>query len=295
VVGANLSALLYSYYTGAPVVYIHPKVPFRFDHFEPEFDLDNIAQQPEPRELISLEPAKQLVGFEKEVLWEKLYFILSLSGQIPFADKANSLRIDNEEMKVLGKRSHEIEFKELRIFDDRGIRGIPYKAAQEEKRYRVYDWITVHSGATHRFDYLDGLPSSIIEKIIFYPSDRIDGKHNMKDLVCISEMTESQINDYQYSNTYIRFEVLKMMKDAGMRGRRNGRDQRNPKRFLYYAIKIKNAERQIEPLGFDCVSDKENIVFDERTPEEIIEHFRGTEPQGYLGKIMKCLQNNTFI
>ena len=295
VVGANLSALLYSYYTGAPVVYIHPRTPFRFDYFEPEYDLDNIVQQPEPRELVSLEPAKQLVGLEKEILWERLFFVLSLSGQIPFADKVNSLRIGDKELKVLGKRAHEIDFKELRIFDDRGIQGIPCKITQEEKKYRVYDWISVHSCATHRFDYLDGLPSSVIEKIVFYPSDRIDGNHNKKDLVCISEMIESQLNDYQYSNTYIRFEVLKMMKDAGMKGRRNGRDQRNPERFLYYAIKIKNAERQIEPLGLECAPSRENIILDERTPEEIIDHFRGTEPRGYLGKIMRCLQNDTFI
>jgi len=289
VVGGSLSALLYSYYTGAPLVFIHPKVPFRFDYFEPQFDLDGIVPQGEPQEFVTFDRGPKVFGCAKWVLWEKLFFILSLGGQIPFAHKVNSLRID-EELRVVGKRSYEIGFKELRVFDDTGLQGISQKFESEEKKYRVLDWISVHSGTTHDCDFLDALETSAIERVIFYPSDRIDGNHNKKDIVCVSEMTEGQLNDYRFSNTYVRFEVLKMMKDAGIRGARNGRDQLNPERYKYYAIKLENAEREEERLGFSSRADREDIVLDARTPEEVINHFRGSELQGYTGKITECLQ-----
>ena len=66
------------------------------------------------------------------------------------------------------------------------------------------------------------------------------------------------------------------MKEAGIRGTRNGRDQLNPEKYKYYAIKLDSAERQVERIGFSHVSDRENVVLASRTPEEIITHFRGT-------------------
>jgi len=103
-------------------------------------------------------------------------------------------------------------------------------------------------------------------------------------------MTEAQINDYRFSDTYVRFKVESLMKEAGIRGSRNGRDQLNPDRYKYYALKLESAERQIESTGFNSVVDNENVLLDSRSPEEIIKAYRGTKPKGYLGKIVKCLQ-----
>ena len=54
VIGATLSAFLYSYYTGSPLVYVQPNIPFRFDYFDPYFDLDKIVEQPEPKEFVTI-------------------------------------------------------------------------------------------------------------------------------------------------------------------------------------------------------------------------------------------------
>ena len=95
IVGATLSSLLYSYYTGYPLVYIEPRVPFRFDYFEPYFNLDRIVGQSEPKEFVTLD-LKKKAGLPKRNMWERLYFNLSISGQIPYADKVKSIRVGED-------------------------------------------------------------------------------------------------------------------------------------------------------------------------------------------------------
>ena len=288
VVGATLSALLYSYYTGYPLVYLEPSIPFRFDYFQPYFDLDKIVEQPEPREIITLD-LKKKVGLPKRDMWERLYFILSLSGKIPYADKVKSVRIE-EDINIITRKRNTFNCESVRIFDDKQVQGLSQKISGEEKTFNVYDWINVHSGTTHSLDFIADISGSVIEEIIFYPSDRIDGNHNKKDIVCVSSMTERQLNDYRFSDTYVRFKVESLMKEAGIRGARNGRDQLNPEKYKYYALKLESAEREVRDVSLSSETDDERVVFDSRTPEEIIKKYRGTKPKGYLGKIAKCLQ-----
>ena len=288
VVGATLSALLYSYYTGYPLVYLEPSIPFRFDYFQPYFDLDKIVEQPEPREFITLD-LKKKVGLPKRDMWERLYFILSLSGKIPYADKVKSVRIE-EDINIITRKRNTFNCESVRIFDDKQVQGLSQKISGEEKTFNVYDWINVHSGTTHSLDFIADISGSVIEEIIFYPSDRIDGNHNKKDIVCVSSMTERQLNDYRFSDTYVRFKVESLMKEVGIRGARNGRDQLNPEKYKYYALKLESAEREIRDVGLNSETDDDRVVLDSRTPEEIIKKYRGTKPKGYLGKIAKCLQ-----
>ena len=291
VIGATLSAFLYSYYTGSPLVYIQPNIPFRFDYFDPYFDLDKIVEQPKPKEFVTISSKAKQVGLAKRSMWERLHFMLSLSGKIPFADKVKAIRLENDLKVITARKTNTINCKKVRIFDDREIQGLSQKIRREEKTFNVVDWISVHSGTTHGLDFITNISGSVIEEVIFYPSDRIDGNHNKKDVVCVSRMTEEQINDYRFSDTYVRFKVEALMKEAGIRGARNGRDQLNPERYKFYALKLESAEREIISTGFDSQSDDERVYYDSRGAQEMIEYYRGTKIEGYLGKINKCLQN----
>ena len=60
------------------------------------------------------------------------------------------------------------------------------------------------------------------------------------------------------------------MKEAGMRGARNGRDQDNPEKYKYYAVKIHPRKREIRKLCLlNQYENKENLIFDYRTTMEI--------------------------
>lgn len=289
-----MSALLYSFYTGFPIVYTRVRKPFRFDHFSPYFDLDGIVAQTEPAQIETLS-SSSLIGQSKTKMWAFLFFSLSLSGRILFSGKVNSIRIQENKLKAITKRTREVLFDKLIIFDDHELYGIGRPVTNSSTVYTVYDWINVHSGASHKFDLFEYPRGEVIKKIIFYPSDRVNGKHNLKDIVVVSEMSEEQLSDYRFSDTYVRFRAEQEMKSAGIRGKRNGRDQKNPKRYKYYALKLSASDREVSREGFSLIIDQENASVNERTPEEIIEQFRGTKPAGYLGRVTRCIKKHTFI
>ena len=63
------------------------------------------------------------------------------------------------------------------------------------------------------------------------------------------------------------------MKEAGIKGRRNGRDVNNPDRIIYRAIKIETAEREIVQTSKNKYKDQDNLFFNYQTEEEIIKQY----------------------
>ena len=45
------------------------------------------------------------------------------------------------------------------------------------------------------------------------------------------------MSNFEYSDTMVKFKVGAMMKKAGIRGARNGRDTNNPNKYKYYSVK----------------------------------------------------------
>ena len=110
-----------------------------------------------------------------------------------------------------------------------------------------------------------------VEKIYFYSSPRFAARnHNYKDLVAVSHLSREQLTDIEYSDVAVRFKILQKMKDLGIRGARNGRDQKYPDKYKYYAVRIEAREREVFPVKRVRYLDTKDIIFDRRTPEEII-------------------------
>ena len=145
------------------------------------------------------------VEYTPHDLWKRLYYILSLSGNILFSDKVDNIRIEEEALSVFTKRA---------------------------RKYIVeHDLLTTDS--------------EFVNKIIFYQSDRIDGNHDLKDAVAISYLTKEQLNDFEFSDINSRFKTKHVMKQSGIKGTRNGRDTKNKSLYKYYAIRLENREREI--------------------------------------------------
>ena len=106
------------------------------------------------------------------------------------------------------------------------------------------DWFSVRSGCVHGFDFLQG-EDNFVKKIYFYPSDRIAGNHNKKDLVAISHLTDEEMGSHEFSIVPAMYKALNWMKSVGIKGQSNGRDPDNPSRKKYYAIKIEHSRRQV--------------------------------------------------
>ncbi len=272
VVGGTFEAVLYSFLNNLPLFYSKLKPPFEFDFFVPELDLSAFGIENETKKLIGLGVDK-CIGARKKHLFERILFVLSLAGQVPLSGKANLINIENELLNIIthGNRMVRVCADNIIIFDDENINGLPVPTPAQ-KIYKVYDWINVRSGTVHRYDLLQ-TDEDFVRELFFYPSARIDGNHDKKDAVAVSIMNEQQLEDIDYSDVYVRFKALDMMKEAGIKGRRNGRDVNNPDRIIYRAIKIETAEREIVQTSKNKYKDQDNLFFNYQTEEEIIKQY----------------------
>ena len=279
VIGGGLSALLYSYYNNCPCIFSKPSVPFEFDVFDGGHDFSFLSIK-EPNRL---------------VIWQRLVASLSLSGLLPMSDKAVSLSIQDNRLKAvtINSRLGRFDFEKLTIFDDREIRGLPSVEEQHIGKCRVIDWFHVRSGMEHDHN-LFTTEDDFIQKVIFYPSDRFGNQTSgrlRKDLVAISHLDTDQVSDFDYSDTMAKFKITQMMKNAGIKGARNGRDTYNPDIYRYYSPKIEASERQIISDVKNFYKKDKRFEFRYEKPEEIIKLF-SCDPQTYCSKITELLYKN---
>jgi len=271
VIGSSLEALLYCYYNSVPFVYANLDCPNRFSYFEWNVDLSEFGLGNKSR-IISTSGVSKKIGTSKDHLWEKLYFDLSLAGLNPLADKVASIRVEGKTLKAFTHKARmaKISFGKVVVFNPDNVAGLPPPVKIPKKKYKVYDWMNVRLGTQHKYDWIEDM-SHFVNCILFYPSDRIDGKKkDRKDLVAISYLSESELEDYEYSDVNARFKVIHLMKEAGIRGPRNGRDPNNKKIQKYRGIKIETSHREIELLEMPVYESTDTIEFNNDSYDDIM-------------------------
>ena len=123
------------------------------------------------------------------------------------------------------------------MFDDENVRGLP-SPREENKDFVVLDWISAVSCQTHDYDLLH-TKDNFVNEVHFYPSERVDGHHsNNKDLVAISFLNASQLESFEYSDTYVKFKVADMMRGAQIGGKKCGGNNQ-------YALKLDVTKREV--------------------------------------------------
>ena len=132
------------------------------------------------------------------------------------------------------------------------------------------------SGMSHKFDVIN-TEDDFVKKIVFYRSLRIMGDRDVKDLVSVSYINKDDLQKHEYSEAYARLKTLALMKETGIRGRRNGRDTKNPEKYKYYAIKLENDRRELFPDFFHTWEHSDTIEGNYMTESEIISSYSDTD------------------
>jgi hypothetical protein len=290
VIGNSLEAVSYSYLNGRSLILNSIKKPHFFDFFDAGIDLSKYPIEIVEYEMAGLDNTK-IVGASKLEIWENLVFYLSVSGLMPLSDKVYSMRIeDNNLLKVTTKDSRVLRFKfdKLRIFDTENVAG--FESFKETNKFKVVDWINVRSGMKHKYDYFE-TDDDFVKEVYFYPSQRTGGgeKDERKDLVAVSYLTKEQLNDFEYSDTYAKFKILSLMKEAGIKGARNGKNVNDPEKYNYHSIKIEPSHREVQANEKPAREDETSLVFDNRKERDI--YLQSEECKGYLNKISKILND----
>lgn len=218
-VGSSVEALLYAFTEQLPVFYTTPQRPFRFDYLAPDVDLSCLKIDVESLSLNTFDGEKR-VGIPRRLLWERLSFLLSLTGQQPLSNLAESVRFDGEDQLTFAdaySRLIDVKFDKCFYFGDE--RFTDFNVDSDD--VICYDWIAFNRGGKHAIDYIE-TDDDFVKEIWFYSSDRIDGKTEVKDACAVSYLSKEQITDFDYSETMARFKLVHEMESRGMKGKFNG-------------------------------------------------------------------------
>ena len=215
VVGGNINAITFAFKNSLPVIFNKPKPPLSFD-----------------------ESLKD---------WNQMLFILGLAGLHPFSSLASSIRVEEDSVikAVVGPRQKRIKFKELLIFDDDGIEGLPL-AKKKVKEHLVLDWMRPKSCSKHNLDTITS-DDKFVKEIIFYPAFC----HSGRAMVVKSFLTRQELESYEYSDTYARYKEEAMMKKAGLIGRRDGD----------YKLSVETQSREVKKYKMSEYEDTDNLKF----------------------------------
>jgi len=230
VIGGSLSSLIYAYHNSLHIVWTNLQPLYFFD--------------------------KTKEGIPKERIAKKLAFLLSLAGLAPFGDKIDSYREEEGLLKLFGKEPYSIKVraKEI-IYFDKSLNE------EENKIFEVIDWADVRSGMLHPHDFLES-KNKFVKFVHFYKTNRIDGDQVFKDAVAISYLNSEQLKDLDFSETYVRLKLMKMMGDAKITGKANG----------YYKGKQKFLSPKLE------ISKREVRVNDSKREDKLLEEYSKKEP-----------------
>jgi len=251
VIGSSLNAFLYAFIHNYPVFFAETRRPFRFDYLPSDLDLTALKIPHQAKSLTTFDDVK-LVGQPKELLWERLFFLLSLDGKIPLANLCSNIRYDGERMVCSNEYSKVLEcsFRECIYFGDENSTGFTFQKGLDEDIYICYDYIAFNSGGKHQIDYIK-TTDNFVGEIWFYPSDRIDGNTSVKDACIVSTLTEEQLSNFDHSETMARFKLISEMESRGMKGKFNGYGPNGrPKHYKFrtthdYRTKNKSSQKKI--------------------------------------------------
>ena len=295
VIGATLSSVLYSFYAQIPLIFVEGAKIHPFDFYNSDIDLSLLKIDPKNYFLKQPDGKQAVFGPPKQQVYEKLLALLSLSGLVPFSHLVKSVNIEDNFLKVIteGNKVINVEYEQLIVFDDNKINGLPHIVENDQnKPTQVLDWFEVNLGSTHDIDYIE-TDSNFVKQIFFYSSQRDYTQSDKKDLLAISYLTPDEaVYNYQYSDTYAKFKILQCMKQAGIRGPKNGKNPNYPDRssepFKWLSPKISLMHRQIIRLPMGKYEDSEKIKFLYDTPQEIISTHQ-VEMNTYTAKLLNAL------
>ena len=222
VIGSSLKAVMFAFNKRYPILFTTPHRPFRFDYFQPQTDLSFLKLRTNTKQLNTLN-GSFLVGSQKQILWERLLFLLALDSKVPLSNLANSIRFEDNSITCFNEYSKiaKIGFDECYYFGDDNISGLAQEKALADEVFMCYDWVAFNRGGKHDVDYIK-TNDQFVQEIWFYPSDRIDGKTAVKDACLVSKLTKEQMSSFDFSETMARFKLIHEMETRGMKGKFNG-------------------------------------------------------------------------
>ena len=249
VVGSSVEAVEYARRNKIPILLSNDECPFRFDEHD---------------------------GSPKIEIWSKGLWEIGMQGNNPLSLPADLIRITEEKIQITyaGSKSVEVEYNKCFLFDShRNVRHHLDQCGEESGLYRVFDWLSIDRCEGHDKERIS-TGDDFVNEIIFYPSDRIDGRHSFKDVVAVSYLTEDQLGEFDFSDTMCVFKVRHHMLESGIRGRVSYYNKKgNAHR---YKVRLRPSSREVEKISKTFYRSTDKVHFCENISLKEIFDGKGT-------------------
>ena len=196
-IGRTLACLLHSFKTETACILTDPSPPFKFDDRISKYDFSFLG----------------IYDSNPQQIWDRLCFLLSMSGLLLFPNNISKAHLSENKVEIITNNNQKIliEAENINVFDD-----------EETGWYYVYDYFDWRSGSAHDRDFIANDEDNFIKKIIFYSSERDRVSKSVKDMVGVSFLKDDELDELETSPVYSRLKMLRMLKDAGIKGRATG-------------------------------------------------------------------------
>ncbi|RPG59466.1 MAG: hypothetical protein CBD51_003010 [Flavobacteriales bacterium TMED191] len=206
-----------------------------------------------------------------EQVWTKINLILGLLSRRVSFQETSSIRITDDMIRVTtGNTVFKYAFEKLFVFNASGIELENDIRLAKDKTFIVYDDFELSILGPRRYE----LPALVenrdfAKSLHFYCSGRVDGSDFITDCVVESELTQEQLNLFDYSDSIVRFVVERHLKSIGVQGRfMKNYESGKPK---YRKPKVVHVRRLSYQKDNNVYVDTENIKFLNKSLGEIIE------------------------
>ncbi len=188
VLGSSLESLIHSHEENIPLVLTSFSGP----------DADEIYEVPVSYEGLEFHKAIEL--------WTYLKFSLSLSGLIINHREPSSVRLEKDKIRVVNtNEAFDVVFERCYLYQDRLIKSdLEVDSTFKSDMYKVMDFMKIRVGTNKGQHIVKG--TGFIDRFVLFGSD----------LISVSYLTSSQLMDFDYSDTIVRFTAQKQLPDSGL-------------------------------------------------------------------------------
>ena len=206
---------------------------------------------------------------EPEAL-SKLLLPYSLLGKVLQFENMENIRITGNKIKVFSQNnSHEYEFETCKVFDSTGLIHENPIMTPNSPLYHVIDDFELKSLGKS----VKAIPSmrqedSFVSSLHFYTSDRVDGASFITDCVSDSHLTMAQLQEFDYSDSIIKFVVERYLRTSGVNGTVAGMNKNGTTK--YRRPLVKHSKRLVFECDNNVYKDTPELNFISPTLTEIV-------------------------
>lgn len=208
---------------------------------------------------------------EDTKIWTKLNLSLGLLSKLICYDDAETIRLVDGELRIsAANTTYKYEFGCCHVFDPTGVQLENDISSLRPKTFLVLDDFELSTLGPHQFEIQPiSTQRAFAREVHFYCSDRVDGASYITDCIVESELTQEQINSFEYSDTMARFIVERHLTSVGVCGifmeyYKSGKPKfRKPK--------VKHVRRIVVERDNNLYADTERVKIVNSSLEDLVE------------------------